>query len=55
MIEITIKWGTDKEEIKTYKFDNEEQERENKSRKNSRKGIIRATTKCKLTVDNLSY
>jgi hypothetical protein len=25
MIEITIKWGTDKEEIKTYKFDNEEQ------------------------------
>ena len=25
MIEITIKWGTDKEEIKTYKFDNKEQ------------------------------
>jgi|TARA_S200002703_G_scaffold155965_1_gene160769 hypothetical protein len=25
MIEIVIKWGTDKEEIKTYKFDTEEQ------------------------------
>ena len=25
MIEIIIKWGTDKEETKTYKFDTEEQ------------------------------
>ena len=25
MIEIVIKWGTDKEETKTYKFDTEEQ------------------------------
>ena len=25
MIEITIKWGTDKEKISSYKFDTEEQ------------------------------
>ena len=48
MIEITIKWGTDKEEIKTYKFDNEEQTSIKRGENIGKKTIRR---KFKLVVD----
>ena len=50
MIKITIKWGTDKEETKTYTFENKEQAKERSSSYRN-KGIESAKACLKILLD----